>query len=208
MCLGLSFVKNSKIWISIVPFHLVFVVASKIKLITFYRNLFEWPEHYSNVIMSVMASQIISLTIVYWIVYTDQRKHQSSASLAFVRGIHRWPVNPPHKGPVTRSMFSFDDVVMIQHTNGEWPRIWHVDVFWPPSEQIRFWSRYMIFRTHGRNGLKFDMLMYLDHLVNWLHSGHSQLIFLILVPFLLSETGQMYSFQAFSWQCMGGIGWN
>ena len=39
-------------------------------------------------------------------------KHQSSASLAFVLGIHRWPVNSPHKGPVTRKMFPFDDVIM------------------------------------------------------------------------------------------------
>ena len=44
---------------------------------------------------------------------TDQRKHQSSASLAFVRGIHRRPVNSPHKWPVTRKMFPFDDVIMI-----------------------------------------------------------------------------------------------
>ena len=44
----------------------------------------------------------------------DQRKHQSSASLAFVRGIHRWPVNSPHKGPVTRKMFPFDDVIMLR----------------------------------------------------------------------------------------------
>ena len=43
----------------------------------------------------------------------DQGKHQSSASLAIVRGIHRWPVNSPHKGPVTRKMFPFDDVIMI-----------------------------------------------------------------------------------------------
>ena len=43
---------------------------------------------------------------------TDQRKHQSSASLAFVREIHRWPVISPHKGPVTRKMFPFDDVIM------------------------------------------------------------------------------------------------
>ena len=46
---------------------------------------------------------------------TDQRKHQSSASLAFVRGIHRLPVNSPHKGPVTRQMFPFDDVIMQFH---------------------------------------------------------------------------------------------
>ena len=56
--------------------------------------------------MTAIASQITSLTIVYSTVYlgTDQRKHQSSASLAFVRGIHRWPVNFPHKGPVTRKL--------------------------------------------------------------------------------------------------------
>ena len=55
-----------------------------------------------------MASQITSLTIVYLSVYSaaDQRKHQSSASLAYVWGIHRWPVNSPHKGPVTRKNVS------------------------------------------------------------------------------------------------------
>ena len=58
-------------------------------------------------IMGSMASQITSLMIVYSTVYlgVDQRKHQSSASLAFVRGIHRWPVNSPQKGPVTRKCF-------------------------------------------------------------------------------------------------------
>ena len=63
--------------------------------------------HYSDVIMGTMASQITSLTIVYSTVYSgaDQIKHQSSASLAFVRGIHRWWVNSPHKWPVTRKMF-------------------------------------------------------------------------------------------------------
>ena len=70
--------------------------------------------HYDDVIMDAIASQITSLTIVYSIVYSDadQRKHQSSASLAFVRGIHRGPVNSPHKWPVTRKMFPFDDVIM------------------------------------------------------------------------------------------------
>ena len=64
--------------------------------------------HYNDVIMP----QINSLTIVYPIIYSDadQRKHQSSASLAFVRGIHRGPVNSPHKWPVTRKMFPFNDV--------------------------------------------------------------------------------------------------
>ena len=62
----------------------------------------------------LIAFQIYSLTIFYSTVYSDadQRKHQSSASLAFVRGIHRGPVNFPHKWPVTRKMFPFDDVIM------------------------------------------------------------------------------------------------
>ena len=70
--------------------------------------------HYNDVIMRAMAYQTTSLTIVYPIVYsgTNQRKHQSSASLAFVRGIHRRPVDSPHKWPVTRKMFPFDDVIM------------------------------------------------------------------------------------------------
>ena len=70
--------------------------------------------HCSDVIMGVMASQITSLTIAYPTVYSgaDQRKHRSYASQAFVRGIHRGPVNFPHKWPVTRKMFPFDDVIM------------------------------------------------------------------------------------------------
>ena len=62
--------------------------------------------HYNDVIMSAMASQISSLMIVYSTVYSgsDKRKHQSSASLTFVCGIHRWPVNSPHRWPVTRKV--------------------------------------------------------------------------------------------------------
>ena len=64
--------------------------------------------------MGAMASQITSLTIVYSTFYSgeDQRKHQSSTFLAFVQGIHREPVNSPHKGPVTRKMFPFEDIIM------------------------------------------------------------------------------------------------
>ena len=76
--------------------------------------------HYNDVIMTTMASQITSLMIVYSIVYSDadQSKHQRSASLAFVRGIHRGPVISPHKWPVTRKMFPFDDVIMGDSTVG------------------------------------------------------------------------------------------
>ena len=70
--------------------------------------------HYRDVIIGAMASQITSITIVYATVYSgaDQRKHQSSVSLAFVRGIHLSPVNSPHKESVALKMFPFDDVIM------------------------------------------------------------------------------------------------
>ena len=70
--------------------------------------------HYNDIRMSSMVSQIASLMIVYSTVYSgaDQRKHQSSVSLASVRGIHRWLVNSPHKGPVMRKMFPFHDIIM------------------------------------------------------------------------------------------------
>ena len=70
--------------------------------------------HQNGVNMGAIGCQITSLTIVYSTVYSnaDRRKHQSYASPASVRGIHRWPVNSPHKWPVTRKMFPFDDVIM------------------------------------------------------------------------------------------------
>ena len=141
--------------------------------------------------MSVMASQIISLTIVYWIVYSgaDQRKHQSSASLAFMRGIHRWPVNPPHKGPVTRSMFPFDDVVMIQHTDVSWTSwelildfghrllIFLILATFRLCESGKFAiSGHFLENTMG-NGLKFGMLVYSGHPQNRLDFDHGMLIF-------------------------------
>ena len=66
--------------------------------------------------MGAMASQNTGLSIVYLTACSsaDQWKHQSSASLAFVRGIHQWPLNSPHKGTVTRKMFPFDYVIMIK----------------------------------------------------------------------------------------------
>ena len=87
--------------------------------------------HYSDVIMGAMVSQITSLAIVYSTVYSgaDHRKHQSSTSLAFVRGIHRPPVNSPHKGPVTRKIFPFDDVIRIFLSALTWnPSHWDTDI--------------------------------------------------------------------------------
>ena len=88
--------------------------------------------------MSAMASQITGASIVCLTVCSgaDQRKHQSSASLAFVSGIHRWLVDSPHKGPVTRKMFSFDDVIMKES--------WVVE----PGVVFFWWQGMTCFMTH------------------------------------------------------------
>ena len=65
-----------------------------------------WLVHYSDVIMSSMASRITGVSIVHsTFVQVDQRKPQSSASLAFEGNPPRWPVYSPYKGPVTQKMF-------------------------------------------------------------------------------------------------------
>ena len=70
----------------------------------------------SDVTMSVLAFQITGNSTVCsnFSPGAHQRKHQSSESLAVVRGIRRWPVDSPHIGPLTRKMFSFDDVIMMR----------------------------------------------------------------------------------------------
>ena len=84
-----------------------------------------WPDliYYSDVILSMMATEITGVLIVCSTVYSgtnqrkhqsfNQRKHQSSASLAFVMGIHQWPMDYPQKGPIMWQMFPFDDVSMM-----------------------------------------------------------------------------------------------
>ena len=78
--------------------------------------------HCCDVIMGAMASQVTSPPIFYSTVHSgaDQRKHQSSASLNFVWGIHRWPVNSPHKSPVTRKIISFDEVITLYNFTVRW----------------------------------------------------------------------------------------
>ena len=109
--------------------------------------------HYCDVIMGKIASQITSLTIVYSAVYsgTDQRKHQSSASLAFVRGIHRGPVNSPHKWPVTRKMFPFDDVIMVSI---KWSDQWDIKPVRQLINQVKkaSWRYFIEFNSLTRWG--------------------------------------------------------
>ena len=70
--------------------------------------------------MIEMTSQITGVSDVCWTFYpaAGQKKHQSSASLVFVRGIRWWLADSPHKGPVTRKMFPFDNVINEMLTNG------------------------------------------------------------------------------------------
>ena len=94
-------------------YHIWTLRHSQLKLF-FVENMDTLILYYNDVIMRTMASQITSLASVYSTVYSgaDQRKHQSSAPLSFVWGIHRGPVNSPHKWPVTRKTFPFDDAIM------------------------------------------------------------------------------------------------
>ena len=91
--------------------------------------------HDNGVIMSATASQITGVTIVCLIVCSvaDQREHQSSVSLAFVWGIHRWPVYSPHKGPVTRKIFPFDDVIVRKRDFARfgYPVLLYYMCYWP-----------------------------------------------------------------------------
>ena len=74
-----------------------------------YGSMLQW-RHYESDGVSITGVSIVCSTVD-----ADQRKHQSPASLAFMRGIHRPPVNFPHKRLVWRKMFPFDDVIMIYH---------------------------------------------------------------------------------------------
>ena len=68
-----------------------------------------WMFLYTDVTMGTIASKITSFTIVYSTVYSDadQRKYQSSASLAFVQG------NSPEAGEFPAQMASYEENVSI-----------------------------------------------------------------------------------------------
>ena len=92
--------------------------------------------HYSDVIITAMASQITCVSIVSSTVCSraDLRKHQSSASLAFVRRTHRWPVGSPHNGSVTLNVFPFDDVIM-------WYQAYDYLHDWPNTREVTLRSK-------------------------------------------------------------------
>ena len=88
--------------------------------------------YYNDVLMSALTTQITGVMMVCSTVCSgaDQRKHRCSASPAFVRRIHRWPVNSPHKGSITQKMFPFGDVIMTTNNYhpSQWPRLTRVNM--------------------------------------------------------------------------------
>ena len=122
-------------------------------------------DHYGDVIMGTMASQITSLTIVYSTAWpgADQRKPQSSTLLAFVWGIHRWPVNSPHKWQVTRKMVPFYDVIMVRHYNAFLYCYAFVNVMWNTHSNFRIIAikcKYLVQDLERRNGFSLFRLHY------------------------------------------------
>ena len=80
----------------------------------------EYPQdHYSDVRICVMASQIIGTSIFYSIVFFRRRSKKTSnlCVTGLCLGIHLWPVNSPHNGPIKRKMFPLDDIIMMGVSN-------------------------------------------------------------------------------------------
>ena len=156
-----------------------------------------WAYHHNDIIMGAIASQITSLTIVYSTVYSDadQRKHESSASLAFVRGFHRGPVNSPHKWPVTRKMFPFDDVIMscwyiLRHD--------YVHEYRPVSKCIAI---YLSSDSYVMNYFHTDKLMQIWFIWIALQSpcAHAVVVGLFRIPWLCLVSSKNYH----CWRCHG-----
>ena len=138
--------------------------------------------------MSMMASQITGISIVCSTVGsgTNQRKHQNSASLAFVREIHQWLVNSPHKGPVMRNMFPFDDIMYTngQHWISRWLGSWLAGCSWLNLGQfviIRSCSCYSIYiRADSRFApSQWEMLLLCNDVSHWLGTSLESTLYMI-----------------------------
>ena len=153
--------------------------------------------HYNDVIMSAMLSEIIIVSIVCSTVNSgaDQGKLQSSTSLAFVRGIHRWPANNPHKRSVTSKMYPFDDVIMFPkystlswrrvmcaiHPLQKWFSVPRENLMKPPVTNATFWGPLLLIFAR----VKLLKLMY-----EWeelgetdpLFEGHLSYVLINMVP--------------------------
>ena len=124
--------------------------------------------HYIDVIMTTMASQITSLTVVYSTVYSDadHRKHQSSASLAFVWGIHRDRWIPRTKGQLRGKCFhlmtsSWDIFKCVFFNENVWITIKISLTFVPqgPVNNISALIQIMAWRRPGDGPLSVRMMV-------------------------------------------------
>ena len=98
--------------------------------------------------MSAMASQITSLMIVYSTVYSgaDKKTHQSSVSLAFVQGIHRWPhITSTFISPIEyKSRNRHQNLWVGQYVSSWWPQVWlrtWIVLFYVINIQMLNWWR-------------------------------------------------------------------
>ena len=104
-------------------------------------NVLRWRHNESD---DVTGVSIVCLAVCSSV---DKRKHQSSASLAFVGGIYRWPADSPQEGPVSRKMLPFDDVIMkfCDRTT-----LWFVPYMYHTMDSIyRFSAKHMMTSSSG-----------------------------------------------------------
>ena len=148
------------------------------------------PRHHSDVTMIGMASQIAGVSVVCS--GTDKRKDQSPASLAIVRGIHRWPVDSPHKGPVTWKCFHFMTsswwMVSTARTFQGWEIMENAYTFTflnsspPRAPYMHPWNesalvQVMACRLVGTKPLPESTLIYCERIVEWwLEHTHGWLV--------------------------------
>ena len=129
-------------------------------------NISSWnPEHMwqhdSDAIMRAMSSRLTDVSVVCSNVCSsaDQRKHQSSASQAFVIGNHRWPVGSPHRGPVTRKYFH-----LLASHNGEAFRVSILPANRHKSTLLESWYRTIFIcswiNTHIRSSVVTTLQVY------------------------------------------------
>ena len=140
--------------------------------------------------MTTMASQITSLTIVYSMVYSDadQRKHQSSASLAFVRGIHQGPVNSWTNGQLRGKYFHLMTSSCHISTDREWLRYlefrWDLFAQWDLRLHLSSIAR-LSRLTNGR----FSPRLY----QSWESTNHHDVIYWAWDRYIIWYLGSMYS---------------
>ena len=102
-------------------------------------------KHWSDVTMSAMVSQITGIWTVCSVVCSLTLKSKKTSKLGvigFVRGNHQWPVDFPHKGPITRKMFPFDESSWI--TLSKWlPYLPRANKSTFPVPSLPWWTPFL-----------------------------------------------------------------